>query len=288
LTEVIDRRHWRKVKRDGNGVFTDAEELCPTCFVVDYYAGSLHLGTPLTVTKDGDKIVGRDQLSVTFEPVELDATTVSSGKHYQNDPATWESPDNPDGLLSKGPRKGETIEYRAGWTIKEWFTENMRLRRGGRWLVADTGEFQVDFDASKEPKSPLDPRFAPIKAQLFAGASYGPLQLTLGEWELKQSLLDPVLRVDVEPLYHINDPPQWSRGVALGAAVHQGNLARVLGNVPPTDPRLLRPCSACTQLKWEQLWSRVFNRYNPRKPDKYGISGGLCKPIRDAKTYEPF
>jgi hypothetical protein len=287
-TEVIDRRHWRKARREGNGDFEDPQTVCGTCYAVDYDTGTLRLGTPLGVKKDGDKVVFRDQLTVSFQPVEVDATEVASGTHYINSPATWESTSNPGGVLSKG-LKDRTIEYQPGWSLTEWFGENMRVRPGGRWLVADTGEFEVDFDASSAPKMPLDPRFSPIRAQFFAAASYGPLQLTLGEWETsaKRALLDRVLAVDQEPLYRANDPAEWARGVALGAVVHLANLRATLG-LPPGAPDPVAPCSACTQLKWEGLWSRVFHRYNPDKHDKYGYPGKPCPVIMKGRKFEPY
>jgi hypothetical protein len=104
------------------------------------------------------------------------------------------------------------------------------------------------------------------------------LQASLQIWtdRNKRLLLDPLLSVDQKPLHEVAKD-DWSQGVSLGAAFHVD-----------TKRRFGLTCdTSCTDVKWQLMWSTIFQDYNDKGPAYELGEDALNNIVRNSIKYEP-
>ncbi len=235
-------------------------------FNLDYTAGRVRLGTPLGT---GEK------LTIKFRPVLLGGE-VTPGK-FANGPS-W-------GKGNNQLRDESGLTYNPGRPMSEWLQVNLDNKPSGAWLICDTLECEIQFDETKRGAKghgpPIDPRLGAVNTQFYAAASFGVLQLQLGNWTIgpRQRALDTVLKVQDRALYEtITDV---DAALSLGAVVHVATR-NALGIQLDGNP-----CNPCDKLNWETTWADMISRYNPDQT-KYRLSGGLNAIVRLGRDqYEP-
>lgn len=228
----------------------------PQEFSVDYATGIIRLGAPL---QPGEVLeVKADPPVTVFMPT---SGPYTGGFNFAKASEQYK--------LSYSP---------SADTIATFFDNNFQIFADGRWFGTDS-ERQLEFrfdSAAKRPTLPVDTRYHKAMAQYFAGASYGPLQLTLLPWTdgRKKAQFDPLLKVQDEPIYEA--VMNWDRGLSLGAAFHRSSAQRTTFSCP----------TVCNEEVWQKDWASVFSKYDVFAP-RYALQGGLNVVILNARKYEP-
>jgi len=216
--------------------------------VVDYTQGTFRLGASLG--PDGVLVVSYDAMAT----APLAATTNSFTNFDLN-------------TLHRFPKD---IQYnKGGISIAQFFLDNLANHPGGGFFANDSeNALEFFYDTSqKKPTTPLDTRLSHATAQFFAAGSYGPIQVSLVDYEAtspKRGALTQVLDANLVPLYQVTQ--DWNLGLSVGAVIHRENLFGLQQNGKIATPI----CNPCSTEKWEEAWSTVFALYNRAGP-KYQV-----------------
>jgi len=133
---------------------------------------------------------------------------------------------------------------------------------GGPAISQTRTEFRVDSTGA--PIARRDPSFDNQRAQFWAAATLGPMQVSLVHWtgsgakaRTFQSIFSVVDRNFIELLWN------FEKGAELGAAL---------------DDHLFRQLDQCrsgqwTDASWREFWGRTMARYNAGLPEEGGVCG---------------
>jgi hypothetical protein len=227
-------------------------------FRVDYVTGRVEFGFDLT-----NRRIQVDYNPVTFDPIVTEGVCAVGF-----DPATLQV-NNPS-------------EYARNDTIGLWLDKRIATSRG--FLTGTRSERMIEFhiNAGLQPVRVVDTRYTKAKSQYLAAGSFGPLQLTLPNWDhsVRRTYMNTEMRVDEGP----------SSG-CLQRAATDVPLAFRLGAVRHAYSfTVANMClGSCDQSEWAKSWSKVFELYNP-PGEHYKVihPGGYNDVIeRGLKLYVP-
>jgi hypothetical protein len=225
---------------------------------IDYVAGVVKLLTPLAV----GETVSVDYRLVKTQPVN-GTTDPGAGKF------DWTA-----------VSRGKNLSFTVGQTIHNWFATNKARRKDVGWLTGNDSESLLEFIDRGNGLEPLDTRLDAATAQLYGAASYGPLQVTLQDFE--KTGRGPLLTGALAGSMLFETRTDWAKGLALAGVIHRANRATTEAGTLPCD------LGMCTELQYRQYWAKLFSLYNPRDA-KYSISPAhpLSQIADNAKHFEP-